>query len=215
LARKLSDLKRRKPFIAERQLFILICEGEKTEPAYFNALKAQYPGALISIEYVAPAGTPITIKGKVQARMKELQQEQKRNPSAKADTVWAVFDRDEHDYVAEAIAGCESAGARVAYSNPCFEVWLILHHEDYHAADDHHQVQKRYRKLDPMYDPNGSKTPNCAALMENIEDAEKFSEIQCSRRDEEGSPFGRPSTTVYHLTRAIRAAAEASRPKRT
>lgn len=215
MARKLSELKRRKPFIAERQRFILICEGEKTEIAYFNALKAQYRGAQISIEYVAPAGAPITIRDKVKERMVELRHEQRRNPSAKADTVWAVFDRDEHHKVTEAIEGCEGCGAQVAYSNPCFEVWLILHHDDYHAADDHHQVQKRYQKLDPAYDPSGSKTPDCAMLMDHVEKAEQFGEKQCKRREEEGTPFGRPSTTVYNLTRAIRTAAEASRPKRS
>ncbi len=214
MARKLSNLKRRAPSIAERQRFILICEGEKTEPAYFNALKNQYPSAMISIEYLAPAGVPITIKDKVKERMAGLRQVQRRNPSAKDDTIWAVFDRDLHDNVAEAIAGCENAGAQVAYSNPCFEVWLILHHEDYHAADDHHQVQKRYQKLDPAYDANGSKIPNCATLMKNVEQAENYAENQCKRRDEEGAPLGRPSTTVYHLTRAIRAAAKASRPRR-
>jgi RloB-like protein len=215
VGRKLSQLKRRKPSIAERQRFILICEGEKTEIVYFNALKKHYRGAQISIEYVAPAGVPITIMDKVKARMVELRQEQRHNLSAESDTVWAVFDRDEHHKVTEAIAGCESAGAQVAYSNPCFEVWLLLHHEDYHAADDHHQVQKRYQKFDPTYDPNGSKTPDCAILMENVEKAEQFGENQCKRREEEDAPFGRPSTTVFNLTRAIRAAAEASRLKRS
>jgi hypothetical protein len=214
LTRKLADLKRRKPFIAERQRFILICEGEKTEPAYFNALRGQYPGALISIEFVTAAGVPITIKAKVQARMAELRREQRDNPSAKADRIWAVFDRDEHLNVAEAIAGCESAGAQVAYSNPCFEVWLILHYEDFHRSDDHHQVQKHFQKLDPTYDPNGSKTPNCGPLMAEVETAEDRAMNQCKCREEEGMQLGRPSTTVYKLTRAIRAAAEASRPKR-
>jgi hypothetical protein len=214
MGRRLPELRRRKPSRSEHQRFILICEGEKTEPAYFKALKAQYPGALVSIEFVAPAGTPITIKEKARVRMAELREEQRKNPSAKADTVWAVFDRDKHDHVAEAIAGCESAGAQVAYSNPCFEVWLILHFEDYHASDDHHQVQKRYTGLDPKYDVNGSKTPDCLLLMDNVERAEQFGENQCKRRDEEGAPFGRPSTTVYKLTRAIRAAAEAVRPIR-
>lgn len=64
------------------------------------------------------------------------------------------------------------------------------------------------------YDPKGSKTPNCAALMESIEKAEQHAERQCKRREEQGSPLGRPSTTVHQLTRAIRAAAEAARPKK-
>lgn len=215
MGRKLPDLKRRKPFIAEKQRFFLICEGEKTEHTYFEALKSQFPGALIKFEYDAPAGAPITIKDKVQARMAALRQEQRHNPSAKADTVWAIFDEDEHHKVPEAIAGCESAGAKVAYSNPCFEVWLILHYQDFHAPDDHKQVQKRYQKLDSCYDPNGSKTPNCAALIGKIETAEQRAENQCKQREEQGAPLGRPSTTVYKLTRAIRAAAEASKPRKS
>lgn len=210
MARKILDLKRRRPFIAERQRFILICEGGNTEPAYFEALKQRHSNALISIEYDAPAGVPITIKDKVKARMSELVKERKHNPSARNDTVWAVFDRDEHLKVAEAIAGCEGAGAQVAYSNPCFEVWLILHHEDYHASDDHHQVQKRYEALDSSYDPTGSKVPNCGVLMDRVEIAEQRAENQCKCRDDEGARLGRPSTTVYKLTQAIREAAKNS-----
>ncbi len=215
MSRKIPDLRRQKPYLAQRQLFILICEGENTERAYFNALKSKYRHSNITVEFVGPAGAPITIKDKVKARMAELRQEQKHNPSARNDTVWAVFDRDLHDRVPEAIQGCNNAGALLAYSNPCFEVWLILHYEDYHAADDHYQVQNRYQGLDDKYDPNGSKMPNCTYLMANVEKAENFAENQCKRREEEGAPLGRPSTTVYNLTRAIRAAAEASRPKRS
>jgi hypothetical protein len=214
LGRKFSDLKRRKPSLAEKRRFILFSEGKNTERVYFEALQNQYPGALIKIEYNGPAGTPISIKTKVEDRMKDLRLEREHNPSAKADTVWAVFDCDQHDFVPESIEGCKRAGGQVAYSNPCFEVWLILHYEDYHAADNHHEVPKRFRKLDPTYDPNGSKIPNCGVLMSHVETAEHRAKNQCKRREEEGAPLGRPSTTVYRLTRAIRAAAEASRLKR-
>jgi RloB-like protein len=216
LPRKLRDLKRRRPYIAERRRFILISEGKNTERAYFKALESKYHRSNITVDFVGPAGVPITIRDKVQTHIAELREKQKHDPSAVDDTVWAVFDCDIHDNVPEAIAGCERAGAGVAYSNPCFEVWLILHHNDYHAADDRHQVQKRYQTLDAKYDANGSKIPDCAFLMEEgvVEKAEKLAEIQCKRREEEGAVLGRPSTTVHLLTRAIRSAAEAARPRR-
>jgi hypothetical protein len=214
LARKFADLKRRKPYRSEAQRFILICEGEKTEPAYFNALKSKYPGAMIQFEFIAPAGTPITIKDKARDRMAALKKEMRDNPSAKADNVWAVFDRDEHGHISDAIQGCETMGVEVAFSNPCFEVWLLLHYEDYHAADDRHQVQKRLREKDTAYDPNGSKTPNCIAIVDKVETAEQRAINQCNQRELEGLPLGRPSTTVYQLTQAIRNAAEAAKPKR-
>ncbi|MEV0383810.1 RloB family protein [Nonomuraea sp. NPDC050643] len=41
--------------------------------------------------------------------------------------MWAFFDRDEHSRVAQSHERAERAGVRVAFSHPCFELWLLLH----------------------------------------------------------------------------------------
>ena len=43
------------------------------------------------------------------------------------DEVWALLDRDEHDGIPEAIRRAVKAGVEVAFSNPAFELVLLLH----------------------------------------------------------------------------------------
>lgn len=207
MARKNTSLRRKKPNRNPKQKFILFSEGANTERVYFNALKQHYTNALFDIKIIAPAGAPISIAEKVKDRMSELKKERKANSFAEKDTVWGVFDEDDHDKVTESIDKCKAAGANVAYSNPCFEVWLILHYEDFDRSDDRHQVQTHYGTLDLTYNGNGSKVPNCEVLIPKIEDAENRAIRQEERRESEGAAGGRPSTTVYLLTQAIRKAA--------
>jgi hypothetical protein len=45
--------------------------------------------------------------------------------------VWVLFDRDDHKNIREAHNMAEDAGVRVAYSHPCFELWRLLHYQNY------------------------------------------------------------------------------------
>ncbi len=126
--------------------------------------------------------------------------------------MWAVFDRDDHPRFDEAVALCKSNGVCVARSDPCFELWLILHERDYDRACTRRDVQRKLASLRPEYDRDGAKTPDCADLIQRVEDAERRAEAQLQRRDEEGAPHGNPSSTAGRLTRAIREADEAARP---
>jgi len=63
------------------------------------------------------------------------------------DTVWCVFDVDDHSRLAEAVAQAEEFGFNVAISNPCFEVWLIWHFEDLTAHHSSWQLKRRAKKL--------------------------------------------------------------------
>jgi hypothetical protein len=127
------------------------------------------------------------------------------------DEVWAVFDRDEHPRFNEAVMLCQQAGVGIARSNPCFEIWLILHEEDCDRPDDRHAVQAHLQMLRPEYDRRGAKTPDCADLVTRVEAAELRAEAQLNRRENEGDPYSAPSTTVGRLTRAIRDAAQRAR----
>ena len=131
----------------------------------------------------------------------------------KRRSVWAVFDRDTHTHFDVPVQKCRDLGIGVARSNPCFEVWLILHYEDFHRSDDHHQVQKWLTKLSPKYDRKGSKIADFEKMLEKLLIAEARAEKQLERRKKEGSPFGRPSTTVFELTRAICGRSEKKRGK--
>ena len=94
----------------------------------------------------------------------------------------------------------------VARSNPCFELWLILHEQDYNRPEDRHAMQKLLAKLRQEYDPDGSKTPDCDDLVKRVEEAERRAERGLRNRETGGAPYGNPSTTVGRLTHAIREA---------
>ena len=135
----------------------------------------------------------------------------KKNSFEENDEVWAVFDRDEHPNFDDAVSLCQANNVGVARSNPCFELWLILHERDYDRPDHRKDVQKALKSLRPEYDNHGRKVPDCNDLVTRVKAAEERGKVLVERRQEEGIPYGNPSTTVGILTRAIRIANEAAR----
>jgi hypothetical protein len=214
MARNKADLQRRKPTRQPRRRFIIYCEGESTEPAYFAALKRILRYALIDIE-TNPVGAPMTTAQRAVERAKReglaRGSKKPKDSFAEHDQVWAVFDRDEHPNLDEAVALCDGKGVQVGRSNPCFELWLILHVALHDAPDDRHQLARHLRELRPEYDPNGAKRCNWDEMIPNVQTAEANAARLLKNREAEGAPHGRPSTTVGLLTSEIRKAAEASK----
>jgi hypothetical protein len=164
---------------------------------------------------VAGAGVPYTIAKDATEQARELRfphgVRKQRDSYEENDEIWAVFDRDAHPQFDEAVKLCERSRVGVARSNPCFELWLILHHADYDKPDGSHAVQAHLRSLRPEYDPSSRKLLNCSELVARVEVAEQRAEALLAKRDAEGAPYGPPSTTVFLLTRAIRAASKLPR----
>ena len=208
--RRIPDLKRRGPLHEPKQHFVLFCEGKKTEPAYFNAIKRCCGNTLIAVEIVEDAGVPKTIAKRAVKEAKRRRR--KRDSFEEDDEIWAVFDRDQHPDFKNAVQRCEQHDIGVARSDPCFELWLILHERDYDRSCNRWDVQKDFEDLRPEYDRSGSKTPDCDDMVRRVEEAEERAEAQLRRREEQGAPFGNPSTTVFQLTRAIRDADERAKP---
>ena len=206
-ARRTPDLKRRAPNREPKRRFVLFCEGRNTEPAYFEAVKRAFSGTLIAVE--GGVGVPMTVAEKATAEAKSRKQ---KNSFEKGDRIWAVFDRDAHPRFEEAVALCKQHGVGVARSDPCFELWLILHKRNYDQPCDRREAQSELELLRPEYDRRRRKMPDCADMMSRVEEAEERAEAQLYRREEERTPHGNPSTTVFRLTRAIRDADESARP---
>lgn len=210
--RGVPNPRRRGPQQEPKQRFILFCEGKNTEPAYFGALRRAYRGTLISIEAVGDLGVPRTIAEKAVEHTRALglnrRSRRKKDSFEENDQVWAVFDRDEHPHFDEAVALCERGGVHVGRSNPCFELWLILHEMDHDREENRHEMQKILESLRPEYDRDSGKTPNCDEMLARVEDAEERGERQLQNREQDLKPYGNPSTTVGRLTRAISEAAK-------
>ncbi len=205
MAKRYNDLSRRPATKNPKKKFCLVCEGRNTEPEYFRSIKRRFCGTLVEVQIAGGVGTPLTIAREAVKRKKA---KKGRDSLSANDEVWAVFDIDTHPNVAEAANLCQSNGIGVARSNPCFELWLILHVRDYDRPASSADLLRDLRIERPEYNPNEGKTPDCNSLVQQVATAINRAEAQLRRRDEEGNIAGVPSTTVGRLVQAILTAAE-------
>jgi hypothetical protein len=180
-------LRRRSARREPKRLFTIVCEGRNTEPAYLSALQAVVRDARVALDIISAAGVPMTITQRSieLARQTKASRRQRRRVDSyeENDEIWAAFDRDAHPAYDAAVKLCELHKIGVARSNPCFEVWLILHHTDFDRPDDRHLVQDHFQSHCPEYDPAKGKRPDRVALIGKIEHAERRAERQLAARD--------------------------------
>jgi len=69
------------------------------------------------------------------------------NQRGRFDEIWCIFDYDRHLDVVRAIQQAKQAGVRIALSNPCFELWLVLHAEEQNAEIEQRRIQQRCQEL--------------------------------------------------------------------
>ena len=119
-------LRRRTGTRSRRRTFVVLCEGTVTEPGYLDALKRlrevrDVASVRIEVDRDRSGAVPLTL---VEAAI-ELK---KRNDEI--DEIWCLFDVEApkpHPNLKRALDRASDAGINTAVSNPCFEVWLVLH----------------------------------------------------------------------------------------
>ena len=69
--------------------------------------------------------------------------------SSLSSWIYSSFNRtvliDAHEYVPEAKEKAAANNIKLAISNPCFELWLLLHFQEQSAHIERHQVQSACR----------------------------------------------------------------------
>lgn len=204
MARKLPetrDLKRRAASVQPKILLVVCCEGKNTEPQYIKEFASAYGNKLVKIEPIPAAGVPLTL---VQRAIQEKEQRQKsasrsRDSFSKAFQVWGVFDIDEHPNVPEAIDLARRNGIKLCISNPCFDLWGLLHFANQDAPIHRHKAQKKLSAEMPSYDPGKGKYFDYDLLHPLYATAKSRAELLMKRREEEDTPRGNPSTDIFKL----------------
>lgn len=214
--RSAAPLRRRKYVVEPQRRLYVFCEGAKTEPAYFDVVRARFDSAQILVEATGVGGVPSTVADKAIRHAKGLRRDMRsraggRSSFEEADQVWVVFDQDHHPDVPNVVVRCRDNKVEVAYSNPCFELWLVLHLEPYDRPAEASDVQARFHALFPAYDHEKSPAPDFSDLLATVAVAERRASDQAQRRQKEGAPSGNPSTTVFRLLRAISVAHDEAR----
>jgi len=194
-----TSLRRRKPHRREKIVFWIFTDGKNTERSYFSALSKKF-GLPVEVPKECNGKSPEKIVKTALAKRK--MEKDSYDPSR--DEFWVVFDDDGRAGVAEARERSRQENLRIAISNPCFELWLLLHLTDYDRPDDQAAVQRELELQCPAYERDRHKVPDMEALIQNLECAEQRAEQMDGRRVADGDPNGRPSTRVYQLTRTLR-----------
>jgi hypothetical protein len=188
---------------------VIVCEGKVTEPKYFNDFLALQNSPLVSVKAIGGCGVPVSVVERAVQEKKSLDDiARKTRDSFDADfQVWAVFDRDEHPkpQVPDAFALAERNGIKIAYSNPCFEVWGLMHFECWAKPGHHHETQRALKGRLAGYCHEQNPVIDVAALQTRYVQAVANAIRAAVRREEEGSScHGDPSTNVHLLTEKIR-----------
>jgi hypothetical protein len=182
--------------------FLILVEGEVTEKEYFHEVRRRLRLSDKLLQIVGPP--PNTPKEMVQKAI-ELKAREKQAPY---EQVWCVFDAEAkltqkcRDGLQEALRVAKRAGIRVALSNPCFELWLVLHREARTSWQDSHEIQKRARGLGIIEE---KAVLALSELLDSTATAARNAESLCEMHANNGTlEYERnPSTTVYKLVGEI------------
>ena len=169
------------PSLRMRKIALVICEGE-TEVCYINLLKTWYKSPIRIVSHIE--GTKIT-PSLADKRTKELKISQ-------LDKVYTflMYDMDVQT-INEKLQKCK---AEMLLSNPCFEIWLLLHAKDQKTVIDTGSLIKELKKSAPVW-KNYSKSAFTDTQKSFLND----NTAVAVARAKELREFQNPSTGIYKL----------------
>lgn len=141
-------VQRRPPRIEPRPKILIVCEGEKTEYGYFVAFRGKENIRLLSIEVTTAHSDPRSVVEHAIAERDRAAKRARRlhDDNERFDEVWCVVDVDEHKLLPQAIALATREKIAVVVSNPCFDLWVLLHVRDQRAQLSAQKVKSACRK---------------------------------------------------------------------
>jgi len=177
-------------FRPTRKVFLIVCEGEKTEPNYFRGFRV--PKNVADV-YGVGMNTRSLVEKTIELRDK-----------GEYDQAWCVFDRDSFPTVDfnEAFSLARRNKIKVAYSNEAFELWYLLHYHFHNTALGRADYcSKLASQLGSKYEKNRTDIfeilePHQAKAIDNAE--------RLLASYESSSPHkNNPSTTVHMLVKEL------------
>lgn len=182
-------------------LFLVAVEGERTEPEYLRALEERnlVPRHRVKIHVLPPtdgASAPVHVLGAAEDAASQVL-------LRRDDEVWLVFDVDARSgsgrerQVIQVSEDAARRGWNVAVSNPCFELWFLLHVRD-DAAGVTEQCQSVRSQLREMLG-GYAKHQLPEACLDTAAIQRAIATARSLDRDPDAPCPALPSTRVYRL----------------
>ncbi len=207
--RKLETKKIPVEEIEKGKSFLIICEGQNTEPGYFKSI----PVGNADVETYGLGQSKTAL-------VKYVLELLKADKNSNNREVWVVFDmdikEDQHSQQKEdynrAIDLAKANSINVGYSNDSFELWFLLH---YQYLDSQLNRRQYFEKLSQYwqcnYEKEGKTDSFCRKIYNRLEDDERADQLKASERAEKllnmqsSLPYSdqNPCTTVFKLIREL------------
>lgn len=191
---------RKEKFRKPKRKVIIVCEGEKTEINYFNGLKTRDSGVEI-----------IPVHGGTHPKHIVKYAEERMNSKwsidfDEGDGIWCAFDVDENSNsdIKNAYEHAKTKNIQIALSNPCFELWFLLHHKQIFSPISRHDTIRELKTFIKDYEKNEKINHLLKDKLSNaISRAKKLNDTHQKKRTELISRDSNPSTQVFKLVEFI------------
>lgn len=179
----------------------MLTEGSVTERDYLKILERGNPQ--IKIDLADSGMVPLSLVERARQHMKQNKQAKRRTRTPDFDEIWCVFDVDDHPHVKRAQQEARDSGIRTVVSNPCFELWLLLHKQDQTAHIDRRALQRKCQILN-LIDGKRIRPEAISLLIENFVKARQRAIDLDERHKGNGSPPNwNPSTNAWEIAQAV------------
>ncbi len=209
--RRIETYKRRKGSKEPRKSILIVCEGSKIEPIYFNLLRSNLRLAMVEVEIVGEGAAAITVVD----RAIELREERKRLAKTSVgrtayDVVYCVIDVEapKAESLSRAVNKARNNKLEVVLSNTCFEYWYILHFRKTSAPfDTSRDAKSALRREHPAYCE--SDTTIFDVVYPKTAEAIKHSKEVLKERHNDAEDLSdcNPSTHVHRIVEYLQDAA--------
>ncbi len=213
-AEKQANLKRKENTRDERKMLIIACEDSVSAPLYFRAIFSD-----LKRNHAISAASLVIAKHKRSNPTGVLQDLLNHPNYQDFDHQWIVIDRDEErtqkvnnnsqsghslENFNQAISNAIRKGIKFAYSNPCFEIWYLLHFEYTSAAIDRKQLVTQLEH-GYQYAKNKLFTKVLDQELQDkaIENSERLIQSWIDINGTTNPAKDNPSTTVHDLVKLL------------
>ena len=194
----------RKTGIRSPDLFVIATEGVRTESAYFDGIKQKLRDSRLNMLILTRDESGRSNPTQVIEQLDEYKKENRIGPR---DLLCLVIDRDSQStsvaQLRKTYRLCTQKGYLLALSNPCFELWLLLHLVDLSEYNQNQLKDLLENKRQKMKREVQSVNRGFDYTNLQIDDFWPHIELAVARAEylDDGKPWpeGKLGTTVHRL----------------
>lgn len=188
--------------VAGRRELRVFTEGVKTEVQYLRYWERLHRGS-VSLLIDDFHGTPLPLVRHAVEQQKRDRREDRGGRGRAPSATWCVFDIDQHPNLPEAVDLARSHSIHLAISNPCVELWFLLHFAEQTAWIHRHDAQREAARF--LSGGKALSSSDWDALRQRYDLARARAQGLATRHRGDGDADGEnPSSGVWRLVDVIR-----------